>query len=56
MASVINYIIDNKIEELDKDKLINMLKIANAAAALITTKKGAIKSMPKIEEIKELIN
>ena len=56
MASVINFVLDNGLNELDKDKLEQMLKISNGAAALITTKKGAIKSMPKLEEINKLIN
>jgi hypothetical protein len=33
-----------------------MLQFANAAASLITTKKGALRVMPEEKEIKELIN
>lgn len=32
-----------------------MLLFANAAASIVTTRKGAICSMPKKEEIQELI-
>ena len=37
-------------------ELAEMLKISNAAAALVTTKKGALKSMPEKEEINYLIH
>ena len=36
-------------------ELGEMLTFANAAAALVTTKKGAIKAMPVKEEVLELI-
>lgn len=56
MASVINYILDNDINNLTKENLSDMLNISNAAAAIITTRKGAIKVMPTIQEINNLIN
>lgn len=56
MASVINYILDNDINTLTKENLSDMLNISNAAAAIITTRKGAIKVMPTIQEINNLIN
>ena len=40
---------------LDEAKLKEILTYANAGAALITMKKGAIRSMPEPENIKELI-
>lgn len=49
-ASVINYVIDKGLD-LDKDQLEEMLTIANKAASIITTRKGALRVMPKIEEI-----
>ena len=55
MASVINYVLDNGLDNLTKENLTNMLIISNAAAAIITTRKGAIKVMPTIEEINNLI-
>ena len=39
-----------------KQNLREMLKISNAAAALVTTKQGALKSMPEKEEINYLIH
>ena len=56
MASVINYILDNDINTLTKENLSDMLNISNAAATIITTRKGAIKVMPTIQEINNLIN
>ena len=41
--------------DLTKEDLREMLVFANAAASLITTKKGALRVMPKLEEIKALI-
>ena len=48
------YIID-AFENLTEEQLGEMLTFANAAAALVTTKKGAIKAMPVKEEVLELI-
>ena len=42
-------------ENLTEEQLGEMLTFANAAAALVTTKKGAIKAMPVKEEVLELI-
>ena len=33
-----------------------MLQTANAAAYLVTTKKGAIRSMPEPEMVQEIVN
>lgn len=55
-GSVISYICDNGLHNLDKDSLEKMLIKANAAASLVTTKQGAIRSMPSIAEIEKLIS
>lgn len=52
----INGVLDYGLWDLDVDKLAEILDFANAAAALVTTKKGAILSMPGREEIKALQN
>lgn len=52
---VLHYICENGLENLSVDGLKEMLTFANAAAALITTKKGALRVMPKLEEIQELL-
>lgn len=51
---VLNYVLEHGIENLGEEDLKEMLTFANAAASLITTKKGAIRSMPKKEAIVEL--
>lgn len=48
---ILNYGIENLTEEILKE----ILRFANAGAALITLKKGAIRSMPDPVQIKELI-
>ncbi len=54
-ACALNYILENGIEKLTEDRLIELLTFANAAAALVTTRKGALKVMPEREEINKLI-
>ena len=48
---VLHYICEHGLENLSEDSLVEMLNFANAAAALITTKKGALRVMPEKEEI-----
>ena len=54
-ACVINYVLKNGLEAFTEEKLIEMLTFANAAAALITTKKGALKVMPEIDEVQAIV-
>ena len=49
------YILEHDINNLTEDHLREMLIFANAGAALVTTKKGAICSMPERREIVDLI-
>ena len=51
----INGVLKYGLDNLDETKLKEILTYANAGAALITMKKGAIRSMPEPENIKELI-
>ena len=39
----------------DAQKLQDMLRRANAAASLVTTRKGALRVMPLVEEIEEFL-
>lgn len=50
-GSSINYVLEHGLENLTEENLKEMLSFANAAAALITTKKGAIRSMPEKEDV-----
>lgn len=52
---MLNYILENGIENLSEDMLIDMLTFANAAASLVTTKRGAIKSMPDRNSVLSLV-
>ena len=55
-GSVLNFICEKGIENLTGEDLEKMLTFANAAAGLVTTKKGALRSMPEIEQVENLIN
>lgn len=52
---VLNYICDNGLDNLSEKQLKEMIVFANAAASIVTTKAGALRSMPNPEEIKELL-
>ena len=52
-ASVLNFVLEHGIEGLTRPDLDRMLRFANAAAYLVTTKKGAIRSMPEPEQVEE---
>lgn len=52
---VLNYILEHGLCHLTKEDLTQMTTVANAAASLVTTKKGALKAMPTVEEIYGLI-
>lgn len=51
----LNYILEHGLEELTEDNLKELLVFANAGASIITTRKGALKVMPKVDEIRKLI-
>lgn len=54
-GNVLNYVLDHGIENLSEENLKEMLTFANAAASLITTKKGAIRSMPEKSAVEAMI-
>lgn len=56
MACAINYVLEHGMDDLSEDKLKEMLRFANAAAAIITTRVGALKSMPVRAEVEALLN
>ena len=51
MACVLNAVLEKGMEALTEDNLLEMLKFANAASSIITTRKGALKVMPQKQEI-----
>lgn len=54
-GSSLTYLLEHDPDSLTEEELGEMLTFANAAAAIVTTKKGAIKAMPDREEVMELI-
>ena len=54
-ACVLNYALENGIEKLSDKQLKDMLRFANAAAYLVTTRKGAIRSMPERAQVEEIL-
>ncbi len=51
----LGYLLEHDLKNLTEEELEEMLTFANAGAALITLKKGAIRSMPTKAEIQELL-
>ena len=55
-ASVLNFALERGLEGLSRDDLRDMLRFANAAAYLVTTRKGAIRSMPEREQVQAILD
>ena len=54
-ACVINYVLEHGLQNLTEENLLEMLTFANAAASLITTRKGALRVMPEKTDVEALI-
>ena len=54
-ASVLNFVLENGLDGLDEKDMTAMLRFANTAAYIVTTKKGAIRSMPERGQVEELL-
>ena len=54
-ACVLNYVLEHGMEALTEAQLTDMLRFANAAAYLVTTKKGAIRSMPERHQVEAIL-
>lgn len=54
-ASVLNFVLENGIENLTAEDRKNMLRFANMAAYIVTTRKGAIRSMPERLEVENCL-
>jgi fructokinase len=52
---VLHYICEHGLDNLTEETLKEMLTFANAAASIVTTRKGALRVMPTLEEIQTLI-
>lgn len=54
-ACILHYICEHGLTQLKEEELYEMLRYANAAASIITTRKGALRVMPEPAEIEQLI-
>ena len=54
-ACILNFVLDHGLDALDEEALHGMLRFANAAAYLVTTRKGAIRSMPERDEVDSVL-
>lgn len=55
MGCCLHFVLEKGLEDLQEVDLKEMLTFANAAASLITTRKGALKVMPALEEVEAFI-
>ena len=51
----LNYLLDHPVDLLDREGVREMLTTASAAASIVTTRKGALNSMPEPEEIEAVM-
>ena len=54
-ACVLNFVLERGLDGLTKGDLTTMLSFANTTANLVTTRKGAIRSMPERAEVEALL-
>lgn len=55
-GSCLHYILEHGLTNLNEKILLEMLTFANAAASIVTTRKGALRVMPGADEVKCLMN
>ena len=55
-ACCIHYILVHGLENLSQEALCEMLRFANAAASIITTRRGALRVMPEAEEVQQYLD
>lgn len=54
-GSALHFVLERGLSNLQASDLKEMLTFANAAASIITTRKGALKVMPSVKEIEEYL-
>ena len=54
-ACCLHYVLKYGMNNLNEEKLKEMLTFANAAASIITTRKGALRVMPEEDEVREFL-
>ncbi len=51
----LHFVLKYGLDHLDEARLMQMLTFANAAASIVTTRKGALRVMPEMQEVEQLI-
>ena len=54
-ACALHFVLEYGLDGLNSDRLKELLTFANAAASLITTRRGALAVMPTMDEVKEYL-
>ena len=54
-ACSIHYVLEHGLENLTEENLKELLRFSNAAASIVTTRKGALRVMPSEEEVWQLL-
>ena len=55
-GSALHFVLKYGLDGLDEDRLTELLTFANAAASIVTTRKGALRVMPEEEEVLRYIS
>ncbi len=55
MGACLSFVLEHGIDRMGADDLDRMLLFANAAASVVTTRRGAIASMPSLREIEAML-
>ncbi len=55
-ACILHFVLKYGLSELTNEQIKNMLTFANGAASIITTRKGALRVMPEVEEVEAFCN
>ncbi len=54
-ACVLHFVLENGFRTYTEEELTRMLRFANAAASIVTTRKGALRVMPEKAEVEEMV-
>ena len=54
-ACLLNFVLENGLDDLKEEQLKGMLRYGNAAASLITRRKGALRVMPSKKEVDDFL-
>lgn len=55
-GTMLHFVLERGLDNWDESSLVDMTEYANAAASVITTRKGALRVMPTKEEVEQLLN